>query len=82
MNFHTQNVSKKHFFIEWGCVPIRARASAKHLPPIQMKKKGFFQEDLALKNHVAKSQGIYLESRLILADMPILAIKIHTALFL
>ena len=29
---------QKAFFIEWGCGPIRARASAKRLPPIQMKK--------------------------------------------
>ena len=37
MNFHTQNVSKKLFFIEWGCVPIRARESAKRLPLIRME---------------------------------------------
>ena len=38
MNFHTQHVSKMLFSLEWGCVPIRARASAKRLPPIQVKK--------------------------------------------
>ena len=52
MNFHTQNVSKKHFFIEWGCVPIRARASAKRLPPIQMKKA--FWKHYELENSVCK----------------------------
>ena len=29
------------------------------------KKKKLFEEDLAVKNHVAKSQGIYFESGLI-----------------
>jgi len=50
------------FSFDSGCGPRRDRASATRLPPIQMKKR--FEEDLALKNHVAKSQGIYLESGL------------------
>ena len=45
-------------------MPIRARASAKRLPPISMKKKAFWKR-YERENHVTKSQGIYLESGLI-----------------
>ena len=56
MNFHTQNVSKKHFFsLKWGCVPIRARASAKRLPSIQMKKS--FLETFWVWNSFILSRG-------------------------
>ena len=58
MNFHTQNVSKKHFFIEWGCVPIRARASAKRLPPIQMKKKSFLETFKCENSFCKKSRNL------------------------
>ena len=60
-DFSKLNFLQKNLF-KWGCGPRRARASAMRLPPIQID---FFEEDLALKNHVAKSQGIYLESGLI-----------------
>ena len=41
MNFHTWMFPKSFFFIEWGCVPIRARASAKRLPPHSNETKLF-----------------------------------------
>ena len=44
---------KRFFFIEWGCVPIQARASAKRLPPIQVKKK-LFGNILSVKIHFVK----------------------------
>ena len=34
-------------------------------PAPSFNEKKLFEEDLAAKNHVAKSQGIYLESGLI-----------------
>lgn len=57
MNFHTQHVSKKLFSFDWGCVPIRARASAKRLPPIQMKK-AFWKRFKCENSYCKKSRNL------------------------
>ena len=51
---------QKAFLFEWGASALRLRGPDGPRPPIQIKK--LFEEDLAFKNHVAKSQVIYLES--------------------
>ena len=52
---------KRIFSLEWGCVPIQARASAKRLPPIQEKK--CFLEHFECENSFCKKLKKFILSR-------------------
>ena len=49
---HSKCFQKVFFSLEWECVPIRARASAKRLPPIQVKKA--FWKHFEIENKFCK----------------------------